>query len=45
VPFEKVGSWYLLMLLSFVLVTLVHPVRPVGDNEQPADRAAEGALA
>lgn len=24
VPIEKVGAWYLLMLLSFVLVTLVH---------------------
>jgi uncharacterized membrane protein YoaT (DUF817 family) len=24
VPIEKMGSWYLLMLLSFVLVTLVH---------------------
>ena len=24
VPLEKMGSWYLLMLLSFVLVTLVH---------------------
>jgi uncharacterized membrane protein YoaT (DUF817 family) len=28
VPIEKMGSWYLLMLLSFVLVTLVH--KPVG---------------
>jgi uncharacterized membrane protein YoaT (DUF817 family) len=28
VPIEKMGSWYLLMLLSFVLVTLVHkPMR------------------
>lgn len=27
VPFEKMGAWYLLMLISFVLVTLVH--RPV----------------
>jgi hypothetical protein len=35
-PFEKVGSWYLLMLLSFVLVTLVHPVRPVSWAEQRA---------
>ncbi len=24
VPIEKMGSWYLLMMLSFVLVTLVH---------------------
>ena len=27
VPFDKMGAWYLLMLISFVLVTLVH--RPV----------------
>jgi uncharacterized membrane protein YoaT (DUF817 family) len=24
---EKLGSWFLLILLSFVLVTLVHPPR------------------
>ena len=28
VPFSKMGAWYLLMLLSFVLVTQVHPPRP-----------------
>ncbi|MGV3575881.1 MAG: DUF817 domain-containing protein [Devosia sp.] len=28
VSFEKLGSWYLLMLISVVLVTLVHPPRP-----------------
>jgi uncharacterized membrane protein YoaT (DUF817 family) len=33
VPIEKMGAWYLLMLLSFVLVTLVH--RP---EEAPADQ-------
>ncbi|MGE0596454.1 MAG: DUF817 domain-containing protein [Hyphomonadaceae bacterium] len=33
VPIDKMGAWYLLMLLSFVLVTLVH--RP-----QPAPAAA-----
>lgn len=27
VSVEKCGSWYLLMLISFVLVTLVQPVR------------------
>lgn len=27
VSFEKLGSWYLLMLISVVLVTLVHPPR------------------
>lgn len=31
----KMGSWYLLMLLSFVLVTLVHKPRPP-DSELPA---------
>ncbi|NWG46093.1 MAG: DUF817 domain-containing protein [Alphaproteobacteria bacterium] len=41
VPIGKMGAWYLLMLLSYVLVTLVHPpVRAV-----PAARpAAEGVL-
>jgi len=28
VSLAKMGSWYLLMMLSFVLVTLVHPPRP-----------------
>jgi uncharacterized membrane protein YoaT (DUF817 family) len=28
VPFSKMGAWYLLMLLSFVLVTHVHPPKP-----------------
>jgi uncharacterized membrane protein YoaT (DUF817 family) len=27
VSVAKYGSWYLLMLISFVLVTLVQPVR------------------
>ena len=34
VPIGKMGSWYLLMMLSFVLVTLVH--RP---ERAPAGRA------
>ncbi len=45
VSFEKVGSWYLLMLLSFVLVSLVHPVQPVSEEERLADAPAEGAPA
>jgi uncharacterized membrane protein YoaT (DUF817 family) len=45
VSFEKVGSWYLLMLLSFVLVSLVHPVQPVSEEERLADAALEGASA
>ena len=28
VPLSKMGAWYLLMLLSFVLVTQVHPPKP-----------------
>ncbi|MEQ5786684.1 DUF817 domain-containing protein [Erythrobacter sp. NFXS35] len=35
VSLAKYGSWYLLMLISFVLVTLVQPVRrPEGDADQ-----------
>jgi uncharacterized membrane protein YoaT (DUF817 family) len=33
VPLSKMGAWYLLMLLSFVLVTLVH--RPDGSRPTP----------
>ena len=38
VPIAKLGSWYLLMMLSFVLVTLVH--RP---ERAPAGRAQAAA--
>ncbi len=35
VPLEKMGSWYLLMMLSFVLVTLVHrPERAAAAGER-----------
>jgi hypothetical protein len=27
-PWEKRGSWYLLMQISAVLMTLMHPPRP-----------------
>ena len=33
VPIGKVGAWYLLMMLSFVLVTLVHRPRRPGEGE------------
>jgi uncharacterized membrane protein YoaT (DUF817 family) len=33
VPIGKLGAWYLLILLSFVLVTLVHPPRAPGEGE------------
>ncbi len=35
VPIAKLGAWYLLMIISFVLVTLVHRPRPL----DPADRS------
>jgi uncharacterized membrane protein YoaT (DUF817 family) len=41
VQIEKMGSWYLLMLLSFVLVTLVHrPERAQGALSQPSPLAS-----
>jgi uncharacterized membrane protein YoaT (DUF817 family) len=39
VPIEKLGAWYLLMIISFVLVTLVHRPQPVGAGESDAARA------
>jgi uncharacterized membrane protein YoaT (DUF817 family) len=33
VPIAKLGAWYLLMIISFVLVTLVHRPRPL-DSDQ-----------
>ena len=33
VPVGKIGAWYLLILLSFVLVTLVHPPKAPGEGE------------
>jgi len=49
VPIEKMGAWYLLMLLSFVLVSIVH--KPVRMSEaefqaaQPARRPDAGTRA
>lgn len=34
----KFGSWYLLMIISFVLVALIHRHREGQDAEKPADR-------
>ncbi|MBS0333865.1 MAG: DUF817 domain-containing protein [Proteobacteria bacterium] len=34
VPIDKLGAWYLLILLSFVLVTVVHPPRAPGEGER-----------
>jgi uncharacterized membrane protein YoaT (DUF817 family) len=36
VPITKMGSWYLLMMLSFVLVTVVHPPVRAAQPAQPA---------
>ena len=36
VSLNKYGSWYLLMLLSFVLVWLVHPPKPLAAGASPA---------
>jgi uncharacterized membrane protein YoaT (DUF817 family) len=33
VPISKLGAWYLLILLSFVLVTIVHPPQAPGEGE------------
>jgi uncharacterized membrane protein YoaT (DUF817 family) len=33
VPIAKLGAWYLLMIISFVLVTLVHRPRPLDPTE------------
>ena len=46
VPFEKLGAWYLLMILSLVLVTLVRkpevvgktPSRPYSSSEPNGER-------
>jgi uncharacterized membrane protein YoaT (DUF817 family) len=35
VPISKLIAWYLLLTLSFVLVTLVHPLKPIAEvNEE-----------
>jgi uncharacterized membrane protein YoaT (DUF817 family) len=37
VPLSKMGAWYLLMLLSFVLVTQVHPPQPPDPQTKTPD--------
>lgn len=45
VPLAKMGSWYLLMMLSFVLVTLVHrPERAAAVAPPPGRRASSAAV-
>ena len=43
VPIEKMGAWYLLMLLSFVLVTLVHKPEAFMRADVSADSEALAA--
>ena len=40
VSIHKLGAWYLLMIISFVLVTLVHRPRDLDDAERPKDGSA-----
>ena len=35
VTLHKMGAWFLLLIISFVLVTLVHNPRPPGDRADP----------
>ena len=42
VPLAKLGAWYLLMIISYVLVTLVHRPQPV-DAEERAPRPGKKA--
>lgn len=39
VPLAKLGSWYLLMMLSFVLVSLVHRPEPPAPEDAPPRRS------
>lgn len=45
VTLGKLGSWYLLMIISFVLVSLVHPPRPPEPAAAGADAEAKRAPA
>ncbi|GAB1580749.1 DUF817 domain-containing protein [Phyllobacterium phragmitis] len=38
VSLSKLGSWYLLMIISVVLVTWVHPPRPLDDEKEAGAR-------
>ena len=40
VSIAKLGSWYLLMIISFVLVTLVHRPQPLAEIGEPATQPA-----
>mgnify|MGYP002631179882 CR=1 FL=1 len=38
VPFNKLVAWYLLLSLSFVLVTIVHPLKPMIEEAKRKDK-------
>lgn len=40
VPFNKLVAWFLLLMLSFVLVSLVHPLKPMPQPQSPRDLAS-----
>lgn len=40
VPFNKLIAWFLLLMLSFVLVSLVHPLKPMNDKSTAANDMA-----
>ena len=45
VSIDKLGAWYLLMMLSFVLVTLVHrPERAGGRSPSPSCGARHAVI-
>jgi uncharacterized membrane protein YoaT (DUF817 family) len=43
VSIAKLGAWYLLMIISFVLVTLVHRPQPVDEAAAASDKPAADA--
>jgi uncharacterized membrane protein YoaT (DUF817 family) len=44
VPINKLIAWYLLLTLSFVLVTIVHPLKPMIAAANPQDTDEEPAI-
>lgn len=43
VSIQKLGAWYLLMIISFVLVTLVHRPQPLEEKAKSGSKAVEAA--
>lgn len=42
VPFNKLIAWFLLLMLSFVLVSLVHPLTPMSEDRQSGNDSPAG---